>query len=260
MPPLAVLPIPAFADNYLWLVQGVADPRCAAVVDPGEASAVLAALEANSLELDAILVTHHHADHTGGVAELVRRTGAAVWGPARERLPVACTEVRGGDRVVLERAGLAFEVLDVPGHTAGHIAYYGHGAVFCGDTMFSAGCGRLFEGTPQQMLASLDRLASLPGDTRVYCAHEYTLANLRFALEVDPDNVELRAWCDQATALRERGEPTLPSTIGRERGVNPFLRCRSDAVRRAAEQRAGTALGSPAAVFAEIRRWKDGYR
>ena len=260
MTSLAVIAVPAFADNYLWLVQGVADPGCAAVVDPGDAAPVLAALAAHSCTLGAILVTHHHSDHTGGVAELVRRTGAPVWGPARERLPVPHTAVRGGDRVVLERAGLAFEVLDVPGHTAGHIAYYGHGAVFCGDTLFSGGCGRLFEGTPEQMLASLDRLAALPGDTRVYCAHEYTLANLRFALEVDPDNEVLRAWRDEAAALRERGEPTLPSTIGRERAVNPFLRSRTDAVRRAAERHAGTPRISAVDVFAEVRRWKDSFR
>lgn len=260
MPPLTALPIPAFADNYLWLVQGSREPRCVAVVDPGEAEPVLAALAANSFRLGAILVTHHHADHTGGVAELVRHTGAAVWGPARERVPGPHTAVQGGDRVELERLGLAFEVLDVPGHTAGHIAYYGHGAVFCGDTLFSGGCGRMFEGTPEEMLASLERLAALPGDTRVYCAHEYTLANLRFALEVDPDNDALRAWRDEAAALRARGEPTLPSTIGRECEVNPFLRCRTAAVRRAAERQAGIVLGSPAAVFAGIRQWKDRFR
>lgn len=260
MPPLNVIAVPAFADNYLWLVQGVADPGCAAVVDPGAAAPVLAALTANSFSLAAILVTHHHADHTGGVAELVQRTGAQVWGPAREQLPVPCTAVGGGDRVVIARMGLAFDVLDVPGHTAGHIAYHGHGAVFCGDTLFSGGCGRLFEGTPEQMLGSLDRLAALPGDTQVYCAHEYTLANLRFAHEVDPDNAALRAWRDEASALRDRGEPTLPSTIARERDVNPFLRSRSETVRDAAERHAGAVLGAPVEVFAEIRRWKDSFR
>ncbi|HEY5718867.1 MAG TPA: hydroxyacylglutathione hydrolase [Gammaproteobacteria bacterium] len=260
MPSLTAIAVPAFADNYLWLVQGSRDPGCVAVVDPGDAAAVRAALDARSFELGAILVTHHHADHTGGVAELLRQTGAAVWRPAGESVPVPGTAVRGGDRVLLERLGLAFDVLDVPGHTAGHVAYYGHGAVFCGDTLFSGGCGRMFEGTPEEMLASLDRLAALPGDTRVYCAHEYTLANLRFALEVDPDNDALRTWRDEAAALRARGQPTLPSTIRREREVNPFLRCRTDAVRRAAERHAGVALGSPAAVFAAVRQWKDGFR
>lgn len=260
MPPLTVIPVPAFADNYLWLVHGVTDPRRAAVVDPGAAAPVLAALGAQSLTLEAILVTHHHADHTGGVAELAERTGAAVWGPARERVPAPCTALEGGDRVVLERLGLSFEVIDVPGHTAGHIAYAGHGAVFCGDTLFSGGCGRLFEGTAEQMLGSLDRLAALPRDTRVYCAHEYTLANLRFALEVDPHNDALRAWREEALLLRERGEPTLPSTIGRERDVNPFLRCRTEAVREAAGRHAGRALATPVEVFAAVRQWKDGFR
>ncbi len=260
MPSLAVLPIPAMADNYFWLVRGTRDPGCVAVVDPGEAAPVRAVLEANSFQLGAILVTHHHADHTAGVAELARHTGAAVWGPARESVPGPHTPVQGGDRVELERLGLAFEVLDVPGHTAGHIAYYGHGAVFCGDTLFSGGCGRMFEGTPEEMLASLERLAALPGDTWVYCAHEYTLANLRFALEVDPDNDALRAWRDEAAALRARGTPTLPSTIGREREVNPFLRCRTAAIRSAAERHGGIALGSPAAVFAAVRQWKDRFR
>jgi len=257
---LDVNPIPAFADNYLWLVRGLADPRRAAVVDPGDAAAVAAALERAGLTLDTILVTHHHADHVGGVAGLVDRTGATVYGPARESLPRVDHALRGGDRIHLERLGLSFEVLDVPGHTAGHIAYFGHGALFCGDTLFSAGCGRLFEGTAAQMLASLDALAALPDDTRVYCAHEYTLANLRFALEVEHGNADLLAYAAEARALRDRGEPTLPSTIGLEKRVNPFLRSRSTAVRRAAEAHAGTGLDSPVAVFAEVRRWKDGFR
>jgi hydroxyacylglutathione hydrolase len=151
-------------------------------------------------------------------------------------------------------------VIDVPGHTAGHVAYYGHGALFCGDTLFSAGCGRLFEGTPEQMLASLDALATLPDETRVYCAHEYTLANLRFATTVEPENADLKAWQQEAASLRARALPTIPTTIGRERRVNPFLRARTAGVRRAAEAHAGVALASPAAVFAEIRRWKDGFR
>jgi len=257
---LTVTPIRAFADNYLWLVHGRTDTARAAVVDPGDAAAVLRALDETGLVLDAILVTHHHPDHIGGVAELVDRTGAQVFGPARERMPVPCTAVSGGGRVELARLGLAFEVLDVPGHTAGHVAYHGHGAVFCGDTLFSAGCGRLFEGTPEQMLASLDALAALPDDTRVYCAHEYTLANLRFATTVEPENGELLAWQAKASSLRERDQPTLPTTIGFERRINPFLRSRTPAVRRSAEAHAGGPLPGPVAVFAEIRRWKDGFR
>lgn len=255
-----VIPVPAFADNYLWLVRGVADPRLAAVVDPGDAAAVGRALDAHGLVLDTILVTHHHADHVGGVVALSQATGAEVFGPAGESLPLVHHRVRGGDRVSLPRLGLAFDVLDVPGHTAGHVAYHGHGLLFCGDTLFSGGCGRLFEGTPAQMLASLDALAALPDATRVYCAHEYTLSNLRFALEVDRANPDLEAYAADARRRRERDEPTVPSTIGLEKRINPFLRSRAPAVRAAAEARAGAALDSPVAVFAEIRRWKDGFR
>lgn len=257
---LEVIPVPAFADNYLWLVRGVADRARAAVVDPGDAEAVMRALASHGLDLEAILITHHHADHVGGVGRLADATGAQVWGPATEPLPLAHRRVRGGDRVELPRLGLAFAVLDVPGHTAGHVAYYGHGALFCGDTLFSGGCGRLFEGTPQQMLASLDALAALPDATRVYCAHEYTLSNLRFALEVERDNPDLEAYMREARERRERREPTLPTTIGLEKRINPFLRSRAPSVRAAAEAHAGARLDSAVAVFAEIRRWKDGFR
>jgi hydroxyacylglutathione hydrolase len=257
---LEVIPVPAFADNYLWLVRGPDDRMRAAVVDPGDASAVTQSLEEHGLALDAILVTHHHADHVGGVAALAEATGATVYGPFGESLPLVHHRLRGGDRVDLPGLGLAFDVLDVPGHTAGHIAYHGHGAVFCGDTLFSGGCGRLFEGTPAQMLASLDALAGLPDETRVYCAHEYTLSNLRFALEVEHDNPDLMAYAEEARRRRDRREPTLPSTIGLEKRINPFLRSRAATIRAAAEAHAGTALDSPVAVFAEIRRWKDGFR
>lgn len=256
---LKVTPVPAFADNYLWIAHREGSTRALAV-DPGDARPVLQALQASGLALDAILVTHHHADHVGGVEQLVTATGAPVFGPAAESLPFAFRGVRGGDHVAIASMGLAFEVIDVPGHTAGHVAYYGEGLLFCGDTLFSAGCGRLFEGTPAQMLASLDALAALPDDTRVYCAHEYTLANLRFALQVEPGNADLQAWQHEAQALRQRDRPTLPTTIGREKRVNPFLRARSSGVRRAAEARAGRSLAAPAEVFAEIRRWKDGFR
>lgn len=260
MTQLDVRPIPAFQDNYFWLIRGLTDTRAAAVVDPGAADPVLQALAGDDLRLAAILVTHHHPDHVGGVAELAAVTGAAVFGPRRDRLPFDCETRGGGERVILEATGLDFAVFDVPGHTAGHIAYYGNGALFPGDTLFSAGCGRLFEGTPEQMLASLDALAALPDSTRVFPAHEYTLANLRFAEVADPDNAEVVAHARQAAALREAGQPTLPTTIGIEKRINPFLRCRSEGVRRSAEQHAGRPLPTTGAVFAEIRGWKDGFR
>ena len=252
-----VRPIPAFKDNYIWLLVGPDDPQSVAVVDPGQAAPVLRELAAESLRLDAILLTHHHADHVGGTAELVAATGAAVFGPARERMPVECQRLHGGDRTRLPALGLEFEVIDVPGHTAGHIAYFGHEALFCGDTLFSAGCGRLFEGTAGQMLASLDALAALPDSTRVFCGHEYTVANLRFAMTVESDNAEIVDYARRAGALRAANRPTLPSTIGLEKRVNPFLRSRLDNIRASAESHAGVALPTPVAVFAEIRGWKD---
>jgi hydroxyacylglutathione hydrolase len=229
-----------------------------AVVDPGIADPVLRVLHNEGLHLDAILLTHHHADHVGGVADLVTDTGAAVFGPGRERMPpVDVYGLAGGDRAQLPSLGLDFRVIDVPGHTAGHIAYSGYGSLFCGDTLFSAGCGRLFEGTASQMLASLDALAALQESTRVFCGHEYTVANLRFATAVEPGNSDIVEYARQAETLRTSGRPTLPSTIGLEKRVNPFLRTWHEDVRAAAERRAGVALKTPVAVFAEIRRWKD---
>ncbi|MGH8251518.1 MAG: hydroxyacylglutathione hydrolase [Steroidobacteraceae bacterium] len=257
---LEASPIPAFQDNYIWLLRGATDPRAVAVVDPGDAQPVLARLEAEGLQLAAILATHHHADHVGGARELVAATGARVIGPRRERMPVAVTPVGSGDRVRLPGLELEFEVLDVPGHTAGHIAFYGHDALFCGDTMFSAGCGRLFEGTAEQMLASLDAFAGLPDRTRVYCGHEYTLANLRFAAAVEPGNSATADYVKRATTIRGQGRPTLPSTIGLEKRVNPFLRSRHEDVKSSAERRAGRKLPTPVEVFAEIRQWKDTFR
>jgi hydroxyacylglutathione hydrolase len=251
---LTVEPIPAFDDNYLWLlVRG----RDAAVVDPGDASPVLARLQQRGLALRTILVTHHHGDHVGGVAALARSTGALVCGPRGESIPARDVALGGGERI--EVLGETFDVLDVPGHTLGHIAYHAPAPrlLFCGDTLFAAGCGRLFEGTPAQMTASLARLAGLPADTRVHCAHEYTLSNLRFALAVEPGSAALRERQRQCAARRERGEPTVPSTIADELATNPFLRCGEPAVRRAAEARAGRSLPTTEAVFALLREWKN---
>ena len=251
-----VEPVPAFDDNYLWLlVRG----SQAAVVDPGDAAPILLRLQRRSLALQAILVTHHHGDHVGGVAELAGATGARVYGPRAESIPSRDVALAGGDRI--DVLGIGFDVLDVPGHTLGHIAYHAPAQrmLFCGDTLFAAGCGRLFEGTAAQMTASLAALARLPADTRVYCAHEYTMSNLRFALAVEPGNEALRQRQRSCMTMRERGEPTVPSTIGEELATNPFLRCDVPAVRRAAEARASRSLPTTEAVFAVVRQWKNAF-
>jgi len=255
---LSITPLPAFEDNYLWLL---ARDGQAAVVDPGDPAPVLRALGERGLRLSAILVTHHHGDHAGGVPAL-RATGATVYGPRGEDIDGIDVRVGGGDTIAA--LGVRFTALDVPGHTAGHIAYFAEAldppAVFCGDTLFAGGCGRLFEGTPAQMLASLDRLAALPPATQVYCAHEYTLANLRFALTVDPDNVALKARAEAARALRARSEPTVPSTIALELATNPFLRSAAPSIRDAAQRRSGVTNPDRVQTFAAIRAWKDVFR
>lgn len=238
------------------------DGQRAVVVDPGDAAPVEQALDERALKLVGIVVTHHHGDHVGGVDALRARLDGPVWGPASERIPTPFEALHDGDAVDL--LGTRFGVIDVPGHTAGHIAYFGHPAgqapvLFCGDTLFSAGCGRLFEGTAAQMQASLSRLASLPGDTRVCCAHEYTLSNLRFARAVEPGNAELAAYAQRCAALREQGLPTLPSRLATERDVNPFLRVGVAAVRTSA--RAHGAGGEDAvSIFAALREWKNEFR
>jgi hydroxyacylglutathione hydrolase len=252
-------PLPALTDNYIWMLH---DGREALVVDPGEAMPVIEALQAHGLRLSGILVTHHHADHVGGLDALRSVLRGPVYGPARERISPPCIRVSDGDTLVWN--GLHFEVMDVPGHTAGHVAYWcpdmdGAPLVFCGDTLFSAGCGRLFEGTPSQMCASLSRLAALPGATRVCCAHEYTLGNLRFARTVEPGNAELAAHARHCEVLRQQNRPTLPSSIALERAINPFLRCREPAVAAAVHQRDPTARDA-VAVFAALREWKNEFR
>lgn len=256
---MTLIPLPAFQDNYLWLLQD--GPR-AIVVDPGDAAPVLAALQQAAARLEAILVTHHHGDHTGGVAALREATGALIYGSAGEPMPEPCQRVRGGDTV--DVLGLRFEVIDVPGHTAGHVAYYcpdvdGAPLLFCGDTLFSGGCGRLFEGTPAQMHDSLQRLAALPGPTRVCCAHEYTLSNLKFAREVEPGNENLIHYTQRCEALRAQDLPTLPSTMAQERAINPFLRTSEPAVMHAARAM-GADTAHQVGVFAGLREWKNTYR
>jgi len=234
------------------------------VVDPGDAAPVLAALRRQALELGAILVTHHHGDHVGGVADLLHALGSVpVFGPAQEKLPVPVRRVRGGDMV--QALGGPWQVLDVPGHTSGHIAFYSAAAqhapvLFCGDTLFSGGCGRLFEGTPAQMQASLDALAALPDNTLVCCAHEYTLSNLRFAQAVEPDNAPLAQYLRQCQQLRDNQQPTLPATLAVERAINPFLRTRQSSVAAAARGfDAQVNPQDPVSVLAALRQWKNSF-
>ncbi|HSC82829.1 MAG TPA: hydroxyacylglutathione hydrolase [Pseudomonas sp.] len=254
--------LPAFSDNYLWLLQDHQQRRCA-VVDPGDAAPVLAWLQAHpGWQLSDILVTHHHPDHIGGVAQLKAATGATVHGPAREQIPARDVALDEGQRIqVLDRD---FLVYAVPGHTLGHIAYYHDAApqpwLFCGDTLFSAGCGRLFEGTPAQMHDSLSRLASLPDATLVFCTHEYTLSNLHFARAVEPDNPAVAARFAEVSALRAAGQISLPSSIAVEKASNPFLRCGETSIKEKIDEREGPRQRSPHEVFASLRAWKDGFR
>jgi hydroxyacylglutathione hydrolase len=265
-PHLTVRPVRAFSDNYIWLIESPRRPGHVVAVDPGEAAPVLAELEDSGASLAAILLTHHHPDHIGGVPELLRQKGAgtddriSVIGPEDPRIPTLTRTVHDAERLELPDLGLSFETLGVPGHTLSHIAFWGHGALFCGDTLFSAGCGRMFEGTPIQMNASLNKLRALPAVTRVFCGHEYTAANLRFALTVEPSNGAALEYQTSVQRLRAAGEPSLPSTLGLESQVNPFLRCDQPAVARSAEAHAGKRLDGPAEVFGVLRAWKDGFR
>ncbi len=253
---MKLYPLPAFSDNYIWLLQ---NGHKALVVDPGDAQPVLDYLQTHAVQLEGILITHHHADHTGGVDVLREQTGAAVFGPATERMPEPLQRLRQDDSIDL--LGLHFRILDVPGHTAGHIAYVcddmnGAPLVFCGDTLFSGGCGRLFEGTPAQMLSSLQKLAALPDNTQVCCTHEYTLSNLKFARMVDADNTVLEQYQQQCLALRAQGLPTLPSRIDLERAINPFLRSDTPAVIASVTRFDAQGVHHDGS-FATLRRWKN---
>jgi hydroxyacylglutathione hydrolase len=256
---LTLWPIPVFEDNYVWVLEKAGVPKVA-IVDPGDGIATLAGLDRRQLEPCAVLVTHHHADHIGGVDEIVERYEVPVYGPALESIQSVTNPVSDGDAVRIAELALELTVIEVPGHTAGHVAYCGPEFVLSGDTLFTGGCGRVFEGTPSQMYRSLRRLAELPPSTSVYCAHEYTVTNLRFARQVEPGNQALQRRLESAERLRTEDRPTVPSTIDEELKTNPFLRSHVPEVRTAAETHAGRELTDEAEVFATVRAWKDGWR
>lgn len=253
---LEVRRIHAFDDNYIWLI-GCEDNPQVAIVDPGDAEPVMERLENDDLQPAAILITHHHGDHTGGVKELLQHYNIPVYGPAQERIPALTHAVSEGDTVTLSECGLHFRVLDTPGHTRGHVCYVGHNALFSGDTLFTAGCGRLFEGTAEQMYASLEKLRALPDETLVYCAHEYTQANLAFAIIAEPHNPATRERLEEVRRLRADHRDTVPALLGLEKQTNPFLRSHVAELIHAAETFAGQPLKTPDEVFATVRRWKD---
>jgi hydroxyacylglutathione hydrolase len=248
--------VPAFKDNYIWVLE---EGGNAVAVDPGDDAPVERFLQDRGLALTAVLATHHHADHVGGLPALAKHWKCPTFGPAREVEAHLDRRLAEGERFDVPGLRLQLEAIDIPGHTAGHIALAGGGILFCGDTLFACGCGRLFEGTPAQMVDSLAKLARLPGDTRVYCGHEYTIANIGFAEAVEPGNRALAERGKRDAAKRERGLPTLPSTIAEELATNPFLRCGEPEVVASAERRAGRKLSSPVEVFAEIRAWKNSF-
>lgn len=253
---MIILPLPALTDNYIWMLLDSTDQ--AWVVDPGEADPVLQALKTHHRHLQGILITHHHWDHTGGVEALISATAARVIGPADLPCPTLIP-ARPDTTLTLSGTFPSFQVLAIPGHTLDHLAYYTPGALFCGDTLFAAGCGRAFEGTPTQLYDSLQRLASLPPDTQVYCAHEYTVKNLSFACSIEPHHHELSERLQRVQALRDQDLPSLPSTLQEELDTNPFLRCHTPEMMKAVSEKAGTSFSDPLQVFTRLRAWKNHY-
>ena len=254
---LNVLALPAFADNYIWLIH---NQHLALVVDPGDHQPVTQAIDQLGLKLLAILNTHHHADHVGGNLALYQRYGCSIYGPAAEPIPGLTHPLAQDDQISFPELGLSLQIICTPGHTLGHIAYYGAGYLFCGDTLFGCGCGRLFEGSPGQMHRSLSRLAQLPDDTLLCCAHEYTLSNILFAITVDRDNPALLLRQQADRDKRERGLPTLPSTLGLEKATNPFLRCHEASLAQTAETLTGAKPLNEVDIFAALRTAKDRFR
>ena len=256
MPQNTITPIKAFHDNYIWCLQ---NGKYALVVDPGDPNPVINYIIKQKLELVAILITHHHPDHVGGNKSLIEKFNVPVYGPSTEIIPGISHKLVEGDRVFINELGLDFTILDIPGHTLGHIAYHHDKILFCGDTLFSCGCGRLFEGTPQQMYTSLMKIAQLPDDTVIYCTHEYTEANIKFALHVDPLNKELIRYKNKVKFLRKKGLPSLPVTLAKEKQTNPFLRSHKPNLAQAVSKHRGVKSNRPSDIFAALREWKDSF-
>lgn len=252
----SIYPIRALKDNYIWAIVNH-QTQCAILVDPGDAHPAIEFLQQQQLTLTAILITHHHWDHTSGVPDLLKYAEIPVYGPKNDFLPIYTKSLSDQERLFFPDLDIQLKIIAIPGHTRGHIAYHGKNYLFCGDTLFSGGCGRMFEGTPQELFHSLQKLATLPDSTKVYCGHEYTVNNLHFATYVEPDNKKLQKRYQETQKMIKKGSITLPSTIGLENAINPFLRCHLPKVRRAAEQHAGRVLDDPVAVFALLRQWKD---
>ncbi len=253
-----IIPLPALKDNYIWLLKNKASDHVA-IIDPSEAKPVLNLIESEGLIPIAILITHHHWDHVGGIAEITEKYNIPVYTPKTESVAGSTNPVGEADIVSLPELNLELNILDVPGHTSGAVAYYAEGMVFSGDTLFTAGCGRMFEGTAPQMHASLSKFKTLPNDTLLYCGHEYTVANLQFAASVEPENKAIQERLCQAKQLRDKNLPTIPATLAIEKETNPFLRCEQTSVINAASQHAGKKLDKSHEVFAAIRHWKDNF-
>ena len=258
MPSIEIIALPALQDNYIWVIADRVSRQCL-IVDPGEAEPVLTFLQQQAWQPVGILLTHHHHDHSGGIPGLLKTFPIPVFGSVLQRVPTINQPLSEGEEVTVLPA-LPLQVLAIPGHTHDHVAYYSKGRVFCGDTLFTGACGRVFEGTMSQMYHSLQQLAALPADTQVYCGHEYTLANLPFALLIEPDNIQLQQRWQDCQALRQQGLPTVPSTLAVELATNPFLRCEQPSVIATVEQYCGRQLSAPVEVFAELRIWKNNYR
>ena len=257
--PLKLTALPALTDNYIWILTDT-DRKTAVIVDPGESKPVMAWLESNALTCAAILITHHHQDHIDGIPDLIKKYACPVYAPAINHITGTTHPIHGDDAITIQALDLRFNVLAVPGHTLGHVAYYSEPYLFCGDTLFSAGCGRLFEGTADQMQNSFDKIAALPGDTLICCTHEYTLNNLAFAQAVEPDNKAITEHIKYVQQLRINKKPSLPSTLALEKTINPFLRTQAASMIKAASNHAGETVGAGAPTFKVIRQWKDSFK